>query len=185
MRVESLAIPDVKLLRPLVHGDGRGFFLEVWNRERYAGHGLDACFVQLNHSRSARGALRGLHFQWERPQGKLVRLLSGEVFDVAVDLRPGSSTFGRWAGARLTAEGHEQMWIPPRFAHGFCVLSHQADFEYLCTEPYLAEHDAALRWNDPRLSIPWPVDDPLLSARDAAAPTLDELRPELERRWAP
>ena len=183
MGVEPLAIPDVKLLRPVVHGDGRGFFLEVWNQERFAGLGLEAAFVQLNHSRSSRGTLRGLHFQWVRPQGKLVRLLAGEVFDVAVDLRPESPTFGRWTGARLSAEGREQLWIPPRFAHGFCVLSEEADFEYLCTEPYLAEHDAALRWDDPQLAISWPVAAPRLSAKDAAAPTLAHLREELEKRW--
>ncbi len=183
MDILPLQIPAVRLVRPTVHGDERGFFLEVWHQARYACLGLDHPFVQLNHSRSQQGTLRGLHFQWVRPQGKLVRLLSGEVFDVAVDLRPESPTFGRWAGKHLTAESHEQIWIPERFAHGFCVLTAQADFEYLCTEPYTAEHDAVLRWDDPELAIPWPLANPRLSPKDAAAPRLAELRERLQHAW--
>ena len=184
MDVLSLQIPEVRLVRPQVHGDSRGFFLEVWNRERYAALGMDRPFVQLNHSRSGRGTLRGLHFQWTRPQGKLVRLISGQVFDVAVDLRPDSPTFGRWAGHLLNAENQEQLWIPERFAHGFCVLSPHADFEYLCTEPYQAQDEGVLRWNDPEIGVAWPLADPLLSDKDRAAPLLAELRERLQRAWS-
>jgi dTDP-4-dehydrorhamnose 3,5-epimerase len=179
MEQRALSIPEVRLIQPRVHGDGRGFFVEVWQQERYAAAGLPGPFVQLNHSHSRRGTLRGLHFQWRRP----VRVCAGEVFDVAVDLRPGSPTFGGWTGTRLTAARQEQLWIPPGFAHGFCVLSESADFEYFCTEPYLAEADATLRWNDPEVGVAWPLADPLLSERDRQAPTLAELRARLAAEW--
>lgn len=183
MEVQPLQIPDVLLIRPRVHGDARGFFQEIWNQESHGRLGVAESFVQLNHSRSGYGTLRGLHFQWRHPQGKLVRVLAGEVFDVAVDLRPGSPTFGRWAGHRLSAESREQLWIPERFAHGFLVLSASADFEYLCTRLYHAADEAALRWDDPALGIPWPLAAPLLSERDRAAPPLAGLRERLEREW--
>jgi len=182
MEILPLSIPDVLLIRPRVHGDERGFFVEVWQHDRYAAAGMGP-FVQLNHSRSATGTLRGLHFQWERPQGKLVRLVSGVIHDVAVDLRPESPTFGRWVGHTLSAASQEQLWIPPRFAHGFCVLEGPADFEYLCTEPFLAHADAGLRWNDARVGVEWPLASPLLSPRDEHSPSLDELHEELRRRW--
>jgi dTDP-4-dehydrorhamnose 3,5-epimerase len=183
MHVQPLQIPEVRLIRPQIHGDERGFFLEVWNQERYRAAGLERPFVQLNHSRSAGGTLRGLHFQWRQPQGKLVRLIAGEVFDVAVDLRPGSPTFGRWTGHLLSAAGQEQLWIPERFAHGFCVLSGSADFEYLCTEPYRADDDAVLAWNDPEIGVDWPLEHPLLSDKDRDAPPLAEIRERLAREW--
>ncbi len=170
MKVRSLAIPDVMLIEPLVHGDERGFFLECWNAPRYSQAGVAASgFVQLNHSRSARGILRGLHFQLKHPQGKLVRALSGEVLDVAVDLRPSSSTFGQWVSAILNADKHHQLWIPPGFAHGFVTRSDSADFEYLCTDLYHAEDEGCIRWNDPELSIDWGVDDPRVSEKDRQA----------------
>lgn len=183
MEVVPLSIPDVKLIKASVHGDERGFFVEVWQQERYGQLGIGP-FVQLNHSRSAQGILRGLHFQWERPQGKLVRLVSGSIYDVAVDLRPESPTFGQWVGHTLSASSQEQLWIPPRFAHGFCVLEGPADFEYLCTEPFLAHADAGLRWNDPGLGISWPLANPQLSLRDTCSPLLEDLDEELRRRWS-
>jgi dTDP-4-dehydrorhamnose 3,5-epimerase len=174
--VTPTAIPDVLLVEPVVHGDHRGFFVETWHDARYAAAGMPLPFVQDNVSRSQRNTLRGLHYQVERPQGKLVRAATGTIFDVAVDLRRSSATFGRWVGAVLSDENHHQVWIPPGFAHGFYVLSAQADLAYKCTVPYLPEHDRALRWDDPRLAIDWPLvgaAPPLLSARDAAAPGLD------------
>jgi dTDP-4-dehydrorhamnose 3,5-epimerase len=174
--VTPTAIPDVLLVEPVVHGDPRGFFVETWHDARYAAAGVTLPFVQDNHSRSQRHTLRGLHYQVERPQGKLVRAATGAVFDVAVDLRQSSATFGRWVGAVLSDENHHQIWIPPGFAHGFYVLSAEADVVYKCTVNYIPEHDRALRWDDPRLAIAWPLTGtapPLLSARDAAAPGLD------------
>jgi dTDP-4-dehydrorhamnose 3,5-epimerase len=162
--------PEVLLLRPKVFGDARGFFFESYNRRAYAELGIDAEFVQDNHSRSAKGVLRGLHYQIRQPQGKLVRVAAGEVFDVAVDLRRGSPYFGRVATMRLSADGHEMAWIPPGFAHGFLVLSETADFLYKTTDYYAPEHERSLLWNDPALAIDWPLDGaPLLSAKDAAA----------------
>ena len=175
MIVAPTAIPDVLLVQPVVHGDPRGFFVETWHDARYAAAGITGPFVQDNHSRSVRHTLRGLHYQVGRPQGKLVRTATGTVFDVAVDLRRSSPTFGRWACAVLSDENHHQLWIPPGFAHGFYVLSAQADVVYKCTTVYVAELDRALRWDDPRLDIKWPLSDgaaPLLSPRDAAAPAL-------------
>jgi dTDP-4-dehydrorhamnose 3,5-epimerase len=175
--VTPMALPEVLLVQPDVHADQRGFFVEVWQAERYRAAGIPGPFVQDNHSRSLRHALRGLHYQVGRPQGKLVRVASGSVFDVAVDLRRSSARFGRWVGATLDAANQHQLWIPPGFAHGFYVLSEQADVLYKCTEPYLATGDRAVRWDDPELAIAWPLTGsapPLLSAKDAAAPSLQE-----------
>ena len=175
MIVTPTAIPDVLLVQPVVHGDQRGFFVETWHEDRYAGAGIPGPFVQDNHSRSVRHTLRGLHYQVERPQGKLVRAAVGTIFDVAVDLRRSSVTFGRWVGAVLSDENHNQLWVPPGFAHGFYVLSERADLVYKCTEAYRAELDRALRWDDAALGIAWPLagaEPPLLSAKDSAAPGL-------------
>lgn len=174
MRVTPTAIPEVLLVEPMVHADSRGFFLEMWHAARYAAVGIAPRFVQDNHSRSVRHTLRGLHYQVARPQGKLVQVATGAVFDVAVDLRRSSATFGRWVGVELSEDNHRQLWVPPGFAHGFYVLSERADLLYKCTEPYEAEHDRALRWDDPDLAIPWPLAEgrPLLSTKDAAAPSL-------------
>jgi dTDP-4-dehydrorhamnose 3,5-epimerase len=173
--VTPTAIPDVLLVQPVIHADSRGFFVETWHEARYAAAGITGPFVQDNHSRSVRHTLRGLHYQVGRPQAKLVRAATGTVFDVAVDLRRSSPTFGRWACAVLSDENHHQLWIPPGFAHGFYVLSAQADVVYKCTTAYSADLDRALRWDDPRLGIEWPLSDgvaPVLSPKDAAAPSL-------------
>jgi dTDP-4-dehydrorhamnose 3,5-epimerase len=170
VKVAPTAIPEVLRLEPTVYSDHRGFFVETWHAEKFRAAGLDWNFVQDNHSRSVRGTLRGLHYQLERPQGKLVSVVSGEVYDVAVDLRRRSPTFGRWVAAVLSADNHHQLWVPPGFAHGFYVTSEQADVIYKCTEPYSAPHDRTLRWDDPDLAITWPVAPgvpPLLSDKDA------------------
>jgi dTDP-4-dehydrorhamnose 3,5-epimerase len=172
-------IPDVLVIEPRVHIDGRGFFVETYHAERYRQHGIEAVFVQDNHSRSVGGTLRGLHLQIRRPQGKLVRVIEGEVFDVAADVRRGSSTFGRWVGVRLSADNYKQVYVPPGFAHGFCVLSQVAQVEYKCTDFYDAAGEIGIAWNDPDLAIAWPVRDPLLSPRDLRHPTLAELTAEL------
>jgi dTDP-4-dehydrorhamnose 3,5-epimerase len=170
MDVIATQHPDVLLLRPRVFGDARGFFLESYNRKTFDGLGIDAEFVQDNHSRSAKGVLRGLHYQIRQPQGKLVRVVAGEVFDVAVDLRRSSPHFGRVATMRLTAENHEMAWIPPGFAHGFLVVSDYAEFLYKTTDYYAPEHERSLKWNDPALGIAWPLEgEPLLSAKDQVA----------------
>lgn len=158
MKLHSLAISDVKLIEPKVHGDDRGFFLETWSDREFRQHGLNLCFVQDNWSRSTRGVLRGLHYQLEHAQGKLVRCVSGEVFDVAVDLRAGSESFGRWVGMVLSERNKRALWIPPGFAHGFLTLSEQADFQYKCTDIYHPESERTLRWDDPDVGIEWPVD---------------------------
>jgi dTDP-4-dehydrorhamnose 3,5-epimerase len=171
MELERLAIPEVCLLRPRVFGDERGFFLESWNRRTFADLGLDLDFVQDNHSRSQQGVLRGLHYQLQQPQGKLVRVVEGEVFDVAVDLRRSSPTFGRWVGATLSASNHQMLWVPPGFAHGFYVLSANAQFLYKTTDYYLPSAERCLLWNDPALGIDWPIpagESPLLASKDAA-----------------
>lgn len=172
MQVVDTAIPDVKLIEPRVFGDARGFFLETWNANAFAEAGLDLAFVQDNHSRSARGVLRGIHYQIGNPQGKLVRVLSGAVFDVAVDLRRGSSTFGRWVGYELSAENFRMLWIPPGFGHGFLTMTDRADFAYKCTEFYAPALERSIRWSDPTLAIDWPEQmlPPTLSAKDAEAP---------------
>jgi dTDP-4-dehydrorhamnose 3,5-epimerase len=179
--VRATSIPEVLVIEPVVHRDGRGFFLETWRDERYRGAGIGGVFVQDNHSRSSRGTLRGLHAQMRRPQGKLVRVIEGEIFDVAVDIRAGSPTYRRWVGERLDAELFRQLWIPPGFAHGFCVLSDRAQVEYKCTEYYDASDEIAISWRDPDLAIEWPVADPLVSSRDAAAPRLRDVEATLER----
>jgi dTDP-4-dehydrorhamnose 3,5-epimerase len=171
--VTRTEVPDVLLLEPKVFGDARGFFLESWNERAFAAAGVRAGFVQDNHSRSARGVLRGIHYQLRQPQGKLVRVVTGEVFDVAVDLRRASPTFGRWVGQRLSAENKKLLWLPPGFGHGFLVLSESADFLYKTTDYYAAEHERAVAWNDPDLEIEWPLEGtPTLSDRDSSAPRL-------------
>jgi dTDP-4-dehydrorhamnose 3,5-epimerase len=182
VRFLPTAIPDVVLVEPDVHRDARGFFLESHHARKYAQGGIDAAFVQDNHSRSTRGTLRGLHAQIPpRAQGKLVRVSLGEVFDVAVDVRRGSPTFGKHVAQRLSAENFLQLWIPPGFVHGFLVTSEVAEFQYKCTDVYDPGTEIVVAWNDPALAIPWPVGEPILSARDAAAPTLAEIAARLPR----
>lgn len=178
MQVTPTDLPGVLHLQPVVYGDARGFFLETWSAPRYAAAGLPERFAQDNLSSSQRGVLRGLHLQHPMDQGKLVHVVLGEVFDVAADVRLGSPTFGRWTGAVLTAERHNQLWIPPGFAHGFVVLSEQAVFGYKCTEVYAPAHELSVRWDDPDLGIAWPVAAPSLSAKDAAAPLLRDVPPD-------
>jgi dTDP-4-dehydrorhamnose 3,5-epimerase len=170
MKIIDTAISDLKILEPKVFGDERGFFLETWNANAFAELGLDLKFVQDNHSRSAHGILRGLHYQIRNPQGKLVRVTSGQVFDVAVDLRSKSPTFGQHVGVLLSAENKRLFWVPPGFAHGFYVMSESADFVYKCTEYYTPEFERSLLWNDPSLNIEWPIGNnlPTLSAKDQA-----------------
>jgi dTDP-4-dehydrorhamnose 3,5-epimerase len=173
--VTQTALPGVLVIEPVVHRDARGYFLETWRAGRYRDAGIVLPFVQDNHSHSTLGTLRGLHYQVEQPQGKLVQVITGEAFDVAVDLRRSSPTFGQWLGLVLSAVNNRQLWIPPGFAHGFLVTSDRADVTYKCTEEYVPEHDRALCWNDPELGIAWPLPDgavPILSAKDAAAPKL-------------
>lgn len=157
MRFVPTAIPEVVIIEPQVFGDARGFFMETWHAGKFAAGGLDLHFVQDNHSRSAQGILRGLHYQITQPQGKLVRVVRGTVFDVAVDLRRSSPSFGRWVGVELSEDNHRQLWVPPGFAHGFYVMSESADFVYKCTELYAPEHERCLRWDDPALAITWPL----------------------------
>ncbi len=166
MKVSSLAIEDVKLVEPHVFGDERGFFMETYSVERYVAAGIDAPFVQDNMSRSARGTLRGLHLQHPHGQGKLVWAITGEVFDVAVDVRVGSETFGRWVGASLSSENRHQLYVPPGFAHGFCVTSESAIFAYKCTDSYHPEAEMGVAWDDPAIGIEWPIETPTLSAKD-------------------
>ena len=172
MEFEPTSIPEVVLIRPKVFGDPRGYFFESWEERKFAAAGLDVKFVQDNHSRSARNILRGLHYQIQQPQGKLVRVVTGAVFDVAVDIRRSSPTFGRWVGVTLTEENHHMLWVPPGFAHGFVVLSESADFLYRCTDFWAPPHERAIAWNDPDLNIAWPLPEgsqPILSAKDAVA----------------
>ena len=174
MKVTRTEIPDVVIIEPQVFGDARGFFLESWNDQAFReATGVQLPFVQDNQSRSARGVLRGLHYQLEQPQGKLVRVVNGSVFDVAVDLRKSSETFGRWVGIELSAEGFQQLWIPPGFGHGFLVLSESADFLYKTTDYYAPKHERCIAWNDPDIGIQWPAGlSPQLSAKDAAGSRL-------------
>lgn len=173
--VTPTALADVLILEPKVFGDARGFFFESFNARDFAqATGVQAEFVQDNHSKSRQGVLRGLHYQISHPQGKLVRVTQGDVFDVAVDLRRSSPGFGRWVGVHLSADNHRQLWVPPGFAHGFVVLSETAEFLYKTTDYWYPEHERSLRWNDPALAIDWPLQgEPLLAAKDAQAPTLD------------
>ncbi|MBF0257177.1 MAG: dTDP-4-dehydrorhamnose 3,5-epimerase [Gammaproteobacteria bacterium] len=168
MKVIDTAIPEVKIIEPRVFGDERGFFFESFNRRQFEqAIGIEANFVQDNHSRSAQHVLRGLHYQIQQPQGKLVRVVSGRVFDVAVDIRQGSPSFGQWVGVELSAENHRQFWVPPGFAHGFVVLSETADFLYKTTDYYAPEYERCIRWNDPQIGIHWPLQaEPQLSAKD-------------------
>ena len=177
MEFEPTAIAEVVLIRPKVFGDARGFFMESWERRKFAAAGLDREFVQDNHSRSGRHILRGLHYQILKPQGKLVRVTSGTVFDVAVDIRRASPTFGRWVGVTLSAENHHMLWVPPGFAHGYLVLSDSADFLYKVTDFWAPEHERAIRWDDPTVGVRWPLPagaQPVLSGKDAAAPLLGD-----------
>lgn len=178
MKIVETGLPGCVVIEPAVFGDARGVFFEVWNAECYDEAGLSARFVQSNTSTSIRGVLRGLHYQWPRPQGKLVSVLEGEVYDAVVDIRRGSPTFGFWEAVILSAENRRQLWIPEGFAHGFAVLSERAVFSYLCTDVYVKEADASVRWNDGSIGVDWPVSDPLLSAKDSAAPLLADIPEE-------
>ncbi|WP_119964575.1 dTDP-4-dehydrorhamnose 3,5-epimerase [Simplicispira lacusdiani] len=182
MQASRLSIPDVVLIEPKVFGDARGFFFESFNQRAFnEATGTNHEFVQDNHSRSSKGVLRGLHYQIQQPQGKLVRVVQGAVFDVAVDVRRSSPTFGQWVGVELSAENHRQLWVPPGFAHGFLVLSESADFLYKTTDYYAPQHERSIAWNDPQIGVVWPVvhgEQPLLSAKDRAAPLLAGLSPE-------
>ncbi len=174
MNVIKTALPDVLIIEPEVFGDSRGFFLETYQKKRYIEAGIDYDFVQDNRSRSQKNVLRGLHFQVSRPQGKLVSVTQGEVYDVAVDINPNSGTFGKYIGAHLSADNHRQLWVPPGYAHGFAVLSDTADFFYKCTDYYDPSDEAGIIWNDPEINIQWPVSEPVLSEKDSSLPTLDE-----------
>ncbi len=179
MKVTPTELPDVLLIEPRIHGDSRGWFVESWQRERYREAGVDADFVQDNQSFSTRGTLRGLHIQNPHGQGKLVQVIQGAVFDVAVDVRRGSPHFGRWTGAQLTAENKHQLWVPAGFLHGFLVLSETALFSYKCTDLYHPEAELSVRWDDPDIGIDWPLDGPpTLSAKDREAPYLKDLPAE-------
>ena len=179
MKLIKTRLPGCVVIEPAVFGDERGFFYEGWNAVRFAERGLPTQFVQHNVSRSQQGVVRGLHYQWpDNVQGKLVSVLEGEVYDVAVDIRRGSPTFGRHAAAILSAENKRHFWIPEGFAHGFLVLSETATFTYLCTAPYDRASDNAIRWDDPQLSIDWPLAEVSLSPKDAAAPLLADIAPE-------
>lgn len=177
MKIIDTSIPEIKIIEPKVFGDERGFFLETFQAKKYqAVIGENLSFVQDNHSRSSKGVLRGLHFQKTKPQGKLVRVVTGEVFDVAVDIRKGSPTFGKWEGVLLSGDNKRQFWVPPGFAHGFVVLSDTADFEYKCTDFYDPNDEGAIKWDDPDIAIDWPFDfEPSLSAKDELAGLLKDL----------
>ncbi len=177
MEIIETQLPDVLLIRPRVFRDTRGFFCETFSEARYREAGVGLSFVQDNLSYSGRGTLRGLHLQHPHEQGKLVMAANGEVFDVAVDVRVGSPTFGKWAGARLSSDTLEQLWVPPGFAHGFCVLSDEALFSYKCTDFYSKADELSVRWDDPDIGIDWPIDAPLLSVKDAGAPRLRDIDP--------
>jgi len=168
----SPVLPDVIIVQPDVHADKRGYFMETYHQKEFAAGGIGRAFIQDNQSMSARGTLRGLHYQVQRPQGKLIRVIYGEVFDVSVDIRRSSPHFGRWFGIRLSSENKTAVYVPPDFAHGFCVLSERAEFFYKCTDFYAPEFERAIRWDDPDLAIAWPTKDPVLSEKDAAAPYL-------------
>ena len=179
MQVIETDLPGVLILEPKVFGDARGFFQETWNAKVFADIGIDAQFVQDNHSRSAKGILRGLHYQLQEPQGKLVRVTSGRVFDVAVDIRRSSPHFGRWTGVELSGENKRMFWVPPGFAHGFVALEDETDFLYKCTALYAPQWDRGIAWNDPAIGIEWPLDKldvpPLLATKDENALTLNDL----------
>jgi dTDP-4-dehydrorhamnose 3,5-epimerase len=175
VKIVRTPLPGCVVIEPVVHGDARGYFYESWNARTFADAGIDVRFVQTNVSRSARGVLRGLHYQWPNPQGKLVSVVEGEVYDVAVDVRAGSPTFGQWTAAVLSAENKRHFWVPEGFAHGFVVLSDNATFIYQCTALYDRAADAGIRWNDGRIAVDWPVAEPILSDKDRRTPFLDEI----------
>jgi dTDP-4-dehydrorhamnose 3,5-epimerase len=179
VRVVPSRLTGVLVIEPDVHEDDRGFFLETYHADRYCEHGITAQFVQDNHSRSIGGTLRGLHLQLRRPQGKLIHVIEGEIFDVAVDVRRGSPMFGRWVGVSLSAANFKQCFIPPGFAHGFCVVTPVAQVEYKCTDVYDPGSEIGIAWNDPTIAITWPISAPTLSARDSRLPTLDAIRSQL------
>jgi len=183
MKFIPVTIPGLILVEPDIHGDQRGFFQETWQKEKYAAGGIAADFVQDNLSFSRQGVLRGLHFQNPHPQGKLLYALQGEVFDVAVDIRVNSPTFGQWYGTVLSGENKRQLWVPAGFAHGFCVLSETALFVYKCTDLYRPEYEGSIRWNDPVINIDWPIVDPRLSAKDQSAPLLSAIPPDGLFQW--
>lgn len=182
MKVINTCLSGVLILEPEVFGDRRGFFKESFNAKRYREVGIDLLFVQDNCSRSQRGVLRGLHFQKSRPQGKLVSCTAGCVYDVAVDIDPSSSTFGQYVGVELSDENHRQLWIPPGYAHGFCVLSASADFHYKCTDFYDPNDEGGLLWSDSSVAIDWPITNPSLSSKDRNLPTLTDIKKKLELR---
>ncbi len=175
MRVKPAQLADVLIVEPQSFEDDRGFFFESWNRQRYAAAGIDVDFVQDNHARSVKGVLRGLHAQHPHDQGKLVRALNGEIFDVAVDIRKGSPAFGKWVGIELSATNRRQFFVPPGFAHGYCVLSTEADVEYKCTDYYSPDDEITIAWNDPDIGIEWPLTNPIVSSKDIDAQTLKDL----------
>ena len=185
MKVIETRLPGCVVIEPAVFGDERGFFFEGWNAARFGQLGLPDRFVQSNVSSSSKGVLRGLHYQWPRPQGKLVSVLEGEVYDVAVDIRRGSPTFGQWEAVVLSAQNKRQFWIPEGFAHGFAVLSDTALFHYLCTDVYVKEADAGVRWNDADIAVNWPVGAPTLSPKDEHAPFLKDIAEERLPVFAP
>ena len=175
MRIEYLDLPGALLIEPRVHGDQRGFFMETWRQDQFSALGIGPQFVQDNHSRSNRGVLRGLHYQLAQPQGKLVRVVQGEIHDVIVDLRRGSETFGQWRGVRLSADNHHMLWVPPGFAHGFQVVSMVAEIVYKCTAYYAPQDEHCVLWNDPQLAIDWPLaDQPVISEKDQLGKRLFE-----------
>lgn len=174
MKIIQTPLPGVLVIEPRVFEDDRGFFLQSYHEKQFWDAGLRDTFVQDNHSFSKQGTLRGLHYQLKHPQGKLVRVVTGEAFDVAVDIRQGSPTFGQWFGDILSAENKRQLYVPPGFAHGFCVLSETADFLYKCTDFYTPGDEYGIRWNDPEIKIDWPIHDPVLSAKDETAPWLKD-----------
>src|SRR6478752_2481857 len=179
MRVIETTLAGVRLLEPTVFRDDRGFFLETWHADRFAAAGIPDLFVQDNYSRSALGTLRGLHWQWRKPQAKLVRVVSGSIFDVVVDVRRTSPTFGRWLGFEMSADRFTQLYVPVGFAHGFCVTSDVADVEYKCSDVYDPQGEAGLIWNDPAVGVDWPIETPLLSPKDAAHGRLTPDRSDL------
>ena len=185
MRIIETPLAGCVVIEPLVHGDARGFFYESFNAKTFAGKGLDLAFVQTNVSRSAQGVLRGLHYQWPNPQGKLVSVLEGEVYDVAVDIREGSPTFAQWTAAILSAENKRHFWVPEGFAHGFAVLSEDATFSYQCTALYDRAADAGVRWNDGDIAVDWPIAKPILSDKDRSAPFLADIAREKLPTFAP
>jgi dTDP-4-dehydrorhamnose 3,5-epimerase len=181
MKFSRTSLPEVVLVEPDVYRDDRGFFLETYHAEKYRDGGVDGVFVQDNHSRSVRGTVRGLHAQWKRPQGKLLRVIQGEIFDVAVDIRIGSPRYLQWVGLELSAENQRQLYVPPGFAHGFCVTSGIAEVEYKCTDYYDPQHELRILWNDPAIGVEWPAIEPILSEKDRLGRPLTEWAEYLPR----